>query len=750
MGFLETPRWPPVARNGRTIRTVARLAKIAGGNKGGWGTIAKMAAHHARTRPTFNADPDKLYRNQWLVQAEGRVVDAVRTRIERAEMLRRETYEADLKKWQEAGGKKAGSKPRKPLERRDDAVLAVEVLLSASPEFFRPEHPERAGTYDTERMEAWRDAAMEWLRGRYGDNLVSAVLHLDESTPHIQAVIVPITADNRLSAKVVVGGPDDLRQWQESIGQAMAPLGIQRGVEGSIAVHRSIGEYYGLVNKAWDDLEPVPEITLDPPPVNPFGREKWLIEQVERLKNQVEGVMREGHAKAGAAELEREKTRRLPAIVAQIRADADGLVLTAEEHSEAEAEARIEAAEGTARRRAEAAETLANLVETLAQARVETAEREAEQARRRAETAREEAEAAHRKAQEVGREVVVAEWQRDQAHKAAREAADALKTERATQAIHMREMPLATVLTAAGWQLDANDPRYWHAPGSRVRVDGPKSAWDEERGKGAKNAIDLAMLLTGRGYRDAVAWLGEVVGREEAKAAARAAAEEMAEEPPAPFEPPAPSPAAEPARRRHLVEQHRLPERMVEGLKAAGLFIPRPRGFLLAMRDLRGAIVGAESYDDEGLVGLFRRSRPDRGGVRLSRVMPDRPRDVFLTESGLDALSLHELVEPNPGREQVFISAGGARSRVPWLRDLLTRGARLFVAYRDDPAGRQGAAAIMAQYPAISTRWAPKTTDWNAFLVKRAEASAEREEAEVQPSEDDEDWTPTGDKGNGI
>jgi len=738
MGFMETPRWPSVARTGRTIRVVARLAKVSG-----FGTVGAMGAHHARTRPTPNADPAYLDYNQWLIRPEGGLVDAVKTRIERAEKLRDEAWRAATAAWEAAGGKaSSGPKPRKPHARRSDAVLAVEVVLSASPEFFRPDCPWEPGTYDPERMEAWRDASLEWLHGRYGDRLVSAVLHLDEVTPHIQAVFVPVTEDHRLSAKEVVGGPDDLREFQNSIGAAMAPLGIQRGVEGSMAQHTDAAAYYTLVNRP---RPTAPVVELDVPPV--FDRKTWREEQVTKLQAQMDEAVREADAKAAVAELDREKLRHLPPIIAGLRAGTKAAVLEAETKAEARAEAAAEVRVVAAEREAEDAQRQARAARGEAAVLVRRVETEA---RGRVETAEREAETAHRKAQEVGREVVVAEWQRDQAHKAAREAADALKAERATQATHVREMPLATVLEASGWQLDANDPRYWHAPGSRVRVDGPKSAWDEERGKGAKNAIDLAMLLTGRGYRDAVAWLGEVVGREEAKAAARAAAEEMAEEPPAPFEPPAPSPAAEPARRRHLVEQHRLPERMVEGLKAAGLFIPRPRGFLLAMRDLRGAIVGAESYDDEGLVGLFRRSRPDRGGVRLSRVMPGRPRDVFLTESGLDALSLHELVEPNPGREQVFISAGGARSRVPWLRDLLTRGARLFVAYRDDPAGRQGAAAIMVQYPAISTRWAPKTTDWNAYLVKRAEASAGRQEAEAEPPEDDEDWTPTGGKGSGI
>ena len=246
---------------------MAQLAKVSD-----WGTVAKMAAHHARTRPTLSADPALLARNEWLIRAEGGLVDAVKTRIDRAELLRKEAAEAE------------GRTP--PKKRRKDAVLAVEVVLSASPEFFRPERPWEAGACDPERLAAWRDASLAWLKGRYGENLVSAVLHLDEATPHIQAVFVPLTAHHRLSASELVGGREELRRFQDGIGQALAPLGIQRGMESSVAVHRSVAEYYGLVNKAWDDVEP-PEVTLETPPL--LGREAWAARQVERINEQVGG-----------------------------------------------------------------------------------------------------------------------------------------------------------------------------------------------------------------------------------------------------------------------------------------------------------------------------------------------------------------------------------------------------------------------------------------------------------------------------
>jgi hypothetical protein len=651
MGTKVQPRWPSrSAATGRTIRAVARLAKVSG-----FGTVAKMGAHHARTRPTLNADPARLALNEWLVQpADGDLVAAVKARIAAAEELRREAATA--------AGEKA------PRKRRSDAVLAVEVVLTASPEFFRPERPWEPGTYERERLAAWREASMAWLRERYGDRLVSAVLHLDEATPHIQAVFVPLTEDNRLCAKEVVGGPAELHRFQDSIGAAMAPLGIERGMEGSVALHTDADEYYALVNRP---RAQAPVVELDPVPL--LGRERWREEQVAKLQAQMEEAVRDADAKATAAELDREKVRNLPGIIADVKADAVMTILDAR----ADADARVEAAERTA------------------------------------EEARQAAAEAERKAQA--------------AQEAAQTAADALKAERKAAADRVRQTPLETVLKAAEWQPDAQDPRYWTGPGSRVRVDGPRSCWDEARGKGAKNAIDLAKLLTGRSYEDAVAWLGEAVGREEAQAAARAAADDLAEDLPEPFQSSVPYEEVWPTVRQDVVQRWRLSERLVDRFKQLGLLIPRPRGFQLAMRDPRGTIVGAELYDRAGFLGLFRRSRRDRGGVRFNRGPRGAPRDVFLVENGRDVLSLAELVRPDSDREQVFASTAGARPRVAWLRELLERGGRLFVAYNANPASEQAAQAIMAQYPTISARWVPKRADWNAQLVAVREAEDQRE-----------------------
>lgn len=80
--------------------------------------------------------------------------------------------------------------------RRKDEVIGIEALMSASEDMFRrPDQPE--GSRDPERVKAWSDAAMKCLREQFPDMVASAVLHLDETTPHIHALIVPVVEKER-------------------------------------------------------------------------------------------------------------------------------------------------------------------------------------------------------------------------------------------------------------------------------------------------------------------------------------------------------------------------------------------------------------------------------------------------------------------------------------------------------------------------------------------------------------------------
>lgn len=67
----------------------------------------------------------------------------------------------------------------------------IQIVVGASAEFFRPNDPEAAGTYDPERVEQFQREAMEWLKAKFGDDLLHVSLHLDETTPHMHVLVAP-------------------------------------------------------------------------------------------------------------------------------------------------------------------------------------------------------------------------------------------------------------------------------------------------------------------------------------------------------------------------------------------------------------------------------------------------------------------------------------------------------------------------------------------------------------------------------
>ena len=87
--------------------------------------------------------------------------------------------------------KEAGCKVRK------DSVMMVETLITASPEFMNSLPPEE--------QKAYFQTALDFISERVGkQNILSAVVHMDERTPHMHLCFVPLTPDNKLSAKSIL------------------------------------------------------------------------------------------------------------------------------------------------------------------------------------------------------------------------------------------------------------------------------------------------------------------------------------------------------------------------------------------------------------------------------------------------------------------------------------------------------------------------------------------------------------------
>ena len=151
-----------------------------------------------------------------------------------------------------------------PAKRRKDAVLAVEYLMTASPEWWKTATPQQ--------QDAFFSRSMEWLADKYGTaNIFAATIQLDEKTPHLSAFVVPITPDGRLSAKEFIGNRHLMRNDQTSFAEKVKDLGLERGIEGSKARHQRVQQHYGLLNRAPFQNHHTSHLTIYCP--------KWLREE---------------------------------------------------------------------------------------------------------------------------------------------------------------------------------------------------------------------------------------------------------------------------------------------------------------------------------------------------------------------------------------------------------------------------------------------------------------------------------------
>lgn len=120
---------------------------------------------------------------------------------------------------------------RTPDKRRRDAVLAVEFVLTASPEWFANATPEEYA--------AWVQKNTDWIQQELGANFVQAVLHEDEKTPHIHAY-GSCLVDGKLNFAKLYGTPHKLVRLQDRYAMSMKRFGLKRGEKASKATHEEI------------------------------------------------------------------------------------------------------------------------------------------------------------------------------------------------------------------------------------------------------------------------------------------------------------------------------------------------------------------------------------------------------------------------------------------------------------------------------------------------------------------------------
>ena len=151
-----------------------------------------------------------------------------------------------------------------------DQVRAIRIVLSGT-------HEDMIRVQDEGRLDEWCDDNLQWLHRTFGkENTVSAVLHMDEHTPHIHATVVPIVTGERRKARrkqaegkrthrkkanIVRLCADDvltrekLVAYHDSYAKAMEKYGLQRGVRGSEARHTTTAQYYRDLIRQTGELE---------------------------------------------------------------------------------------------------------------------------------------------------------------------------------------------------------------------------------------------------------------------------------------------------------------------------------------------------------------------------------------------------------------------------------------------------------------------------------------------------------------
>jgi len=233
---------------------ICRVAKIKTAQAG-----AAKTAHNYRLRETPNADTERKPMNhEYINTAE------------------RNYWELATERIQEAGAKV-----------RHDSVRGVEVLLTASPEAFKRQAD---GSPNDWHESNWAEANIAFLKAKFGEqNVVSCTLHQDELTPHFHAVVVPLTADGRLSAKDLFN-PKTLRALQTEYAEVMKPFGMERGVEHSRAKHEVMRHVYGAQERRRGELgelttpEPATRLRIEGPSgLDLVNLSKWRADQEARL-----------------------------------------------------------------------------------------------------------------------------------------------------------------------------------------------------------------------------------------------------------------------------------------------------------------------------------------------------------------------------------------------------------------------------------------------------------------------------------
>ena len=182
-----------------------------------FGEIGGSLSHTYRTRTTPNADESRIHLNEHSLETYNSCFAAIKNSI--------------------------------PEKRRKNAVLCIEHLITASPEW---------SGWNTEKESEFFDKSLEFVKQKYGsENVIAHSIHRDETTPHLIVYVLPIDEKGGLNAKKWLGGRAKLSQTQTDFANEVKSLGLERGLENSKARHKTLKKYYAEGKKPTPKVEEI-------------------------------------------------------------------------------------------------------------------------------------------------------------------------------------------------------------------------------------------------------------------------------------------------------------------------------------------------------------------------------------------------------------------------------------------------------------------------------------------------------------
>ena len=168
---------------------IMRFAKMKGG------PAKSLEAHHERKKEKYRSNPDidisRSDENYHVIVPLFSYYYEIQSRIEKAQ------------------------KENPKMKLRKDSVKFIDTIITASPEFFKNRPPREVEEYFRRAVRFFEEEV-----GRR--NIFTSTVHMDERTPHMHLCYVPLTEDNRLSAKEVLGDRVKLTAWQDKFHAHMS------------------------------------------------------------------------------------------------------------------------------------------------------------------------------------------------------------------------------------------------------------------------------------------------------------------------------------------------------------------------------------------------------------------------------------------------------------------------------------------------------------------------------------------------